>query len=1082
MKNRSTDLGGEVPEFAAQILHPCTTSMELPAFQKNRKNMVHSNPMGKGGHSTKEELPDFSGAVGMSSASAASKLIESAEETERRLKSRPISKLRRSWKLEDDTDFMAKPVSIPNSGGVLWSKLKRRVTNRRYSRTKLLEEEKGVPIRETLQSLYILRRQKFLRYGFLLVLSLISLVSMISLTIDSQEAFEQEESVRELFVDEEFQSANHKKNFFDVRSQDEIWEWIEGPLLQALYKNYDITGNLKRRDWLDYTAQTLRVVGGVELRQLRMRNDSCTLRRRVEHGTRYDTKAKVCYNRWTNNKGVEKRPFGPRGIFKYTEGLSRIYGRPGSGKGPWVQYAYGTGGYVQRLPLQSLLHPFSKSTNTTAENILNNLKSRRWLDESSRLVAVEFALFNTMTELLSACLFTFEILPSGYVQPYALIRTLNPVLVDFDGGRFKPLLRLFFEISVFLLTMLLFVREARRLARTRPISRYISWENVIEVIHMSCQFWFFFVWYISVVGDEKLRNFDASSQKFVSYIEVAENMYLCWQIAAFVMIISSVKLFKFLSLSRRMSVLWLSLDVALGDIAAFGFALMIIIMGFAFSGQYVYGAHDEEFNTFGKSCVTMFRGLIGDIDVDRIQSVAPIFTVILYVVWSLLTKVIALNMFIAIVTRAFDHVSDDSQGERWKYDLPSPIFILYKSWMVTKYRCARKRYLCCKSKRFVEEHTRKSIRQNDASFRKRTVFVRGEDQSGFCGCLKDCLRGKFGFLHAEMSSEVSHFMAEADFLDALRNASRNAERKPMVTDVKNLFSYFKTAYHETRTVRNGVTRTIASFMHIDELCSVTLPRSQGTLGSCMHVSCPAADIVDAYNRFKSVIVMHGESRKSNVINKLRQEDMMEMCFDVLKVNNMGRKQSRILIIDRVRNEMRTFDSRMRLHAILPLNKLHQIETSENDVCRLQLTFEEGIYSFCTLLFRNQVDMQRFVGYLVEQNEMGMLTDSGYDVPVSTEGVLQKLASLEEMQLDIATILAITAKSDSRLNSLRSVMKKDDAVSESSKRLAKKLEEKLKKGQRTRILGRQIKKDGFKAVAKEVIRRSQKLKDTLNHNH
>ena len=66
-------------------------------------------------------------------------------------------------------------------------------------------------------------------------------------------------------------------------------------------------------------------------------------------------------------------------------------------------------------------------------------------------------------------------------------------------------------------------------------------------------------------------------------------------------IISSVKLFKFLSLSRRMSVLWLSLDVALGDIAAFGFALMIIIMGFAFSGQYVYGAHDEEFNTFGKS-------------------------------------------------------------------------------------------------------------------------------------------------------------------------------------------------------------------------------------------------------------------------------------------------------------------------------------------------------------------------------------------------------------------------------------------------------------------------------------------------
>ena len=110
-----------------------------------------------------------------------------------------------------------------------------------------------------------------------------------------------------------------------------------------------------------------------------------------------------------------------------------------------------------------------------------------------------------------------------------------------------------------------------------------------------------------------------------------------------------------------MSVLWLSLDVALGDILAFGFALMIIIGGFAFSAQYVYGSFNDDFNTFFKSYISMFRALIDDINVEKISHVAPIFTVVLYITWSLLTKVIALNMFIAIVTRAFDNVSDDSK-------------------------------------------------------------------------------------------------------------------------------------------------------------------------------------------------------------------------------------------------------------------------------------------------------------------------------------------------------------------------------------------------------------------------------------
>ena len=49
----------------------------------------------------------------------------------------------------------------------------------------------------------------------------------------------------------------------DVKSLAEFWDWMEGPVAQALYSHEDYAGKVLDKDWVDYTSNTLRVVGGI---------------------------------------------------------------------------------------------------------------------------------------------------------------------------------------------------------------------------------------------------------------------------------------------------------------------------------------------------------------------------------------------------------------------------------------------------------------------------------------------------------------------------------------------------------------------------------------------------------------------------------------------------------------------------------------------------------------------------------------------------------------------------------------------------------------------------------------------------
>merc|ERR1711871_1320626 len=137
--------------------------------------------------------------------------------------------------------------------------------------------------------------------------------------------------------------------------------------------------------------------------------------------------------------------------------------------------------------------------------------------------------------------------------------------------------------------------------------------------------------------------------------------------------------------------------------------------------------------------------------------------------------------------------------------------------------------------------------------------------------------------------DLAHIFAERDWLQALSSAAEAVTLVEIVTDVKNLFAYFEGIYKQM--YKAGRTNDIIG---IDELCAVTLPRSHGVLGSCEHKTCPASEILAAYQRCQNVIIFNGKIRQTqNLSFESKDESRNREQFEVIKINKRGARQKRL---------------------------------------------------------------------------------------------------------------------------------------------------------------------------------------------
>eukprot|EP00003_Mantamonas_plastica_P003024 TRINITY_DN1243_c0_g1_i8.p1 TRINITY_DN1243_c0_g1~~TRINITY_DN1243_c0_g1_i8.p1 ORF type:complete len:336 (-),score=109.88 TRINITY_DN1243_c0_g1_i8:26-1033(-) len=169
----------------------------------------------------------------------------------------------------------------------------------------------------TLQELETLLRTKIeqrqnMRQFFIFFCFIIVFMTQVFMARAVGQVYNAETAIKDVFIDEEFrpQDASFLRSFLDVKNMEEIWNWIEGPLVSQITVNEWYNGQTFTKEEEGYIYLYNRVVGGMRVRQLRVVDDGCTI------APNYRKLYPHCWPDYSSET-VSKKAFGPGNKYKY---------------------------------------------------------------------------------------------------------------------------------------------------------------------------------------------------------------------------------------------------------------------------------------------------------------------------------------------------------------------------------------------------------------------------------------------------------------------------------------------------------------------------------------------------------------------------------------------------------------------------------------------------------------------------------------------------------------------------------------------------------------------------------------------
>ena len=100
--------------------------------------------------------------------------------------------------------------------------------------------------------------------------------------------------------------------------------------------------------------------------------------------------------------------------------------------------------------------------------------------------------------------------------------------------------------------------------------------------------------------------------------------------------------FRYITFNPRMSILWLTIQRAGGDLVTFLVFFAIVFMAFVFFAIFVYGSQMFEYSEWQWALISSLRGVFGDIDYDS-----------MFLVQHNITPIVCFHSFLKNILRGF---------------------------------------------------------------------------------------------------------------------------------------------------------------------------------------------------------------------------------------------------------------------------------------------------------------------------------------------------------------------------------------------------------------------------------------------
>uniref|UniRef100_A0A8D0WWM6 Polycystin 2 like 2, transient receptor potential cation channel n=2 Tax=Sus scrofa TaxID=9823 RepID=A0A8D0WWM6_PIG len=495
-----------------------------------------------------------------------------------------------------------------------------------------LQYRKDVEIRTTLQEL---------------LLYLIFLINLCILTFGmvNPHMYYLNKVMASLFLDTSV-PGEERTNFRSIRSITDFWKFMEGPFLEGLYWDSWYNSNdlydLKNTSRIYYENILL---GVPRVRQLKVRNNTCKVY------SSFQSLMNECYDKYTS-KNEDLSDFGLKSDSEWK------YSTPNRSS-PWhwgFVGIYRNGGYIFTL---------SKSKSETRSKFIN-LRLNSWITRSTRVIFIDFSLYNANVNLFCIIRLVAEFPATGGILTSWQFYSVKLLRYVSNYDYFIASCEITFCIFLIVFT----TQEIQKMREFKSAYFQSIWNWLELLLLVLCFVAIAFNVYcniqISLLLGQLLKNTEKYSDfYFLAYWHIYYN-----NIIAITIFFAWIKIFKFISFNKTMSQLSSTLSRCMKDIVGFAIMFFIIFFAYAQLGFLVFGSQVDDFSTFQNSIFAQFRIILGDFNFAGIQQANRILGPIYFITFIFFVFFVLLNMFLAIINDTYAEVKADySIGRRPDFEL-----------------------------------------------------------------------------------------------------------------------------------------------------------------------------------------------------------------------------------------------------------------------------------------------------------------------------------------------------------------------------------------------------------------------------
>ena len=518
--------------------------------------------------------------------------------------------------------------------------------------------------------------------GIEIFLYIFFFISLIFLSLDvkgSTVIFYFSNLVEDIIVHEEFpaQDSHVRKDFTQVGEVAEFWSFIHGPFANAMFRSRENICEDENRNQHCYSTRASLFASDFVLLDIRFKQnrvkkyevnsvkpnglDSQMCRapiwiKDLNIDAWNAIQEQGCYPEYAFGLEDKESPFNTTN--NYVDSVSDCFqykqrNFDWTTTGRIYPYPYGTGGYTCYL----------KSGSQHVRNAtrwLQDLEESRWIDPGTRMVMIDFTVYSANIDTFLFFRVGAEQSPTGGLIPFHDSYAIElGDIVDAQTLITRCCLGLFICIFMMQEVSEMCVLGCKKYCRD-------VW-NLLEVINL-----FLFAQYfclllaaeLTLVHERTTQNFDIQS---IGAIRTFADNTLAINV-----VISSLKVFKYIKVSKRMSLMLKTFYEARYSLFALLILVIIFLIGFAMAFYVAFGHRISGFRSFARSFNTLSASLLGDFKyLEELERVNWLLGPLLYFMYQVFVSFVLLSLLIAIIEDAFQSTQKELEENHEKDELVS---------------------------------------------------------------------------------------------------------------------------------------------------------------------------------------------------------------------------------------------------------------------------------------------------------------------------------------------------------------------------------------------------------------------------